>query len=248
MRRRTDLGALVRGLVWPIFPVVVGLLGLRSAWRLQRAAWTEARIPLRPRRVLSFFSLILIAGELHGAHHIGVIDPVIPLVLFVVGMMTSGGGDGQENFHLGVRAGPEHKFGTNRSPFRRDGWRPPPAGCGVLKGPRRGRSPVAAAHALGAGGDHQGRRRRGRADRGNRAAEHRAAGDRSVRDTSRKTPRVDQRISDGMKNELALVEDRLRSDTVRLLPPRLRGAPRGQLMPGAVAARVDGALSPRAAR
>jgi tetratricopeptide (TPR) repeat protein len=238
----TDLRALVRGLVWPIFPVVVGLLGLRSAWRLRRATSTEARIPLRPRRVLSFFSLILIAASFTELVYFGVIDPVIPLVLFVVGMMIQAEVTAGGPFTSAYALARSREFWTDESPFRRC-VASAARGLGVLKDRAitAARSllsmpsvPVAVAKAVVV------------VFALIVAIELPNAGQTVIDPFTtqlKEDTTLGQQVSDRVLNELALMEHRLRSDTVRLLPRGSEERPAFRLVPGAVAAGVDGAFA-----
>lgn len=71
-------------LVWPGFPVLVGMLGLRAAWKAQPAAPAPGKPPIGLRQVLAFVALVVIAGTFTELVYFNSVDPLVPLIVFIV--------------------------------------------------------------------------------------------------------------------------------------------------------------------
>ena len=79
-----DLPSVALWLVWPGFSVLVGMLGLRTLWKIQLAEPAQGRPPLRPRQVLAFAALVVIAGTFAELVYFSSFDPLVPLIIFIV--------------------------------------------------------------------------------------------------------------------------------------------------------------------
>jgi tetratricopeptide (TPR) repeat protein len=238
-----DTRPLTSWLVWPGSPAVVAALGLRTAWRLRRAGSLDGslRPPVRPRQILSFVALVFIAASFAELVYFGFLDPVVPLVVFMVAVAVQAEATTRGPLTLIWQLAPGRQLWGEGSPLRR--W--------TVSGGARLRTlkdhtivvaktllalpsvPVAIGKFLvlvlalivivelpNAG---------------QTVVEPFAT---HVKEDGAIVP-LGQRISDRVLNEVALIDQRLRPDTVRLLPRGSEVEPSFKLVAGATTAGLD---------
>jgi tetratricopeptide (TPR) repeat protein len=231
----SDVRSVAFWLVWPGFPVLVGMLGLRALWKVQRAEPAQGRPPLRRRQVLAFVALVVIAGTFAELVYFSSVDPLVPLIIFIVAWTVEAEATASGLLTRLGRLALGRQLWTEQSPPRQ--W----AVAGLAKASVVRKSVVDVARALFAmpsvpvaavkflvlvlGLIVLTELPNARQTVVEPFTSH-------VKDEGAAVP-LGQRISDRVLNAVALIDQRLRSDTVRLLPRGSETEPAFKLVPAA---------------
>jgi len=229
----SDVRSVAIWLVWPGFPVLVGMLGLRAVWKVRRAAPAQGKPPLRPRQVFAFAALIVIAGTFTELVYFSSVDPLVPLIIFIVAWTVEAEATASGLLTKLGRLALSRQLWTEQWPLRQ--W----AAAGLAKTSAVRKSVVGVARALFAmpsvpvaavkfvvlvlGLIVLTELRNARQTVVEPFTTH-------VKEEGAAVP-LGQRISDRVLNAVALIDQRLRSDTVRLLPRGSETEPAFKLVP-----------------
>ena len=241
----SDVRPLASWLVWPGVPIVVGGLGLRAAWKIQHTTSVGEPPAVRPRQILSFVALIFIAGSFTELVYFGFLDPLVPLIVFILAWTIQAEVTTRGPFTLAWQLARGRQLWTEQSPLRQ--W----AAAGAAQAHALTKRAAAIALALVAVPSVPVAVAKfvvlavglivlsELPNAGLTVIEPFTS---PVKEDGATVP-LGQRISDRVLNEVALIDQRLRPDTVRLLPRGSEAEPAFKLVPGSGAAGVDGAFA-----
>ncbi len=233
----SDIWPLASWLVWPGFPLLVGVLGLWRFWRMQRETPGPESPPLRRRQILSLVALVFIAASFTELVYFGLLGPLVPLIVFIVAWTVQAEATARgpltrlaecaHSGHLWADHSPLRQWSTAITGRAQALWSKGLNGVHALVAMPS--IPVAIAKfavlVLGLIILME------LPNAGQTVVEPFTA---QVKEDGATLP-LGQRISDRVLNEVALIDQRLRSDTVRLLPRGAETEPAFKLVPGSAA-------------